>query len=361
MGMAEIPSEIIRRVRQLFQRVAPRIPELATTEQLPLFLLLARQPWVRSPDSWVPPSGSWRRRRASLGQHLLGRFPIPAFLLSALEVEPCWVARVPVEDEWAFELMALIGRGCSLTEAVSTGLLPPLTRRMCHLLLSAHADRDPVCALREAQVMGFGANRSLAEALMRTPLSQLQGPDHQVGEAWWHGAIGWLSTREGLTLTEVPELVAWIGHARREAVDQGKAFELTGRPLAAVRRHAVGHQQRLRVLQASVDLPPSGLFPFAFKEGAIQWSVAEILSSAGLAEEGTAMSNCVQQYRKHVQKCKTAIFSLRADGQRRATIEVARAVRRVVQAKGPANRRLTPEERRPIEAWALRNRLAVAF
>ena len=53
------------------------------------------------------------------------------------------------------------------------------------------------------------------------------------------------------------------------------------------------------------------------------------------------------------------IFSLRRDGERRATIEVALATGQVVQAKGKANRALTELERTLVGRWASANRLGV--
>lgn len=357
MELAHEPEQTQALVSRVVASLCKHVPTLSTLGNLPLQLLLARQPWVRDPADFLPPRGSVARRRNAFALHLLAMYPVPTFLLNALDVPEAWVARVPVEDEWAVQVLAHIGRGKSLRTLVGTPVLPtPLTRRMCHLFLSAKAQTSPILALRSAQVRGFGGGQALADALMRTRLSTLRGADPHVGEAFWHRVIRWLVVgTEGRVPPDLEDLLAHVERLRREGLRHDRVVEPWKRPFDAVLTDARFHSRGRRDNRA---LPASGLLTGAAETE--HWTVEELDSTHALEDEGITMSNCVRAYRQLVHKRRVALFSFRRKSERKLTVEVALGKGAVVQVKGPANREPSEEERTVVARWALGNHLMMA-
>jgi hypothetical protein len=358
LRLAGVCRDTQRRVDRLVRALHRLAPGLADVDGLPWFVLLARQHWVRAPGDWQPPGGSARRQRDAFAQHLLTRYPVPVFLMRALDVEPLAIARVPVEDEWAVGLLARLGQGVSARSLVGTPLLPvPLTRRMVHDFLSATADTEPVAALRSAQVLGLGGSRALARAVLRTRLGRLHGPDRQTGEPFWHQVLTWVCAREalhGVDAAALEELFAWVEAHHRRALAKGASWSLKGRTADSALRDASEWAAQRRRVRGDA-FPASGLL--ALREA--PWSVVEIDTDALLVEEGRAMSHCAHAYRNLIRKGKASLWSLQRDGRRRATVEVALGAGRVVQAKGARNEACSVEELEVVRRWAEHNRLSV--
>lgn len=358
LRLASVPPRVQRRVEALVHAVGRHLPERATVEQLPWLLLLARQPWQRDLSRWSPPSGSASRKADDLAHHLLARYPVPPFLIRSLDVAPLPVARIPEEDEWAVGVLAWVGAGRSLQRIPRRVLPTPLTKRMRHAFLTARARTAPVHALRSAQLVGHGAPPSRVRPLLRTRLSVLRGPDPGVGEPFWDRVIAWYAARpslhdlDGVALERV---LAWLEHAQREALDAGRVLDLSQRPEHVV----VGLAEAWHAAKRA----PSGHFPRSglLAHEADGWSMVELTTPRALREEGRALSHCVGAYVGLARKRRVSLWSLRWRGERRATVEVALPVARVVQAKGRANRKVHPQELAVIAQWAADNRLTLAL
>jgi hypothetical protein len=357
MSLARVDRRRQQLVRKVMLTVQREIPAFCSSDQLPWYLLLSSQPWVRSPESFrPPPRGAWALRDA-LAEHLFAEWPVPEFLYRGLDTQPLAVARVPVEDEWAVRLLAHVGRGRSVYALVGSPTLPmPLTRRMCHLLCGTGGGVPPVEALRMAQVLGWGGPRDLVDPLMQTRLGRLHGPDPNLGEPFWHGVIAWLcrSMDGNVSVPELEATLGWIEGQQRVAISKGQRFLLAGRTASSVRRQAESLQHALERTGQDA-FPSSGLLPLSVGG----WEIAEVSDGPTLAAEGEAMSHCVAMYAGHLKSRKVAIFSLRQDGERRATIEVALGSQAVVQAKRKANRECSPEDLAVIRQWAELNRLSI--
>lgn len=359
MRLAHVPAGRQRRVLRLVALLVDRAPALVRVGLLPWYLLIAQQPWVRDPAAWSAPGGSERRKRDALANWLLARFPVPPFLLRALDVCEIPVARVPVEDEWAVGLLAWVGRGKPLRQLSGTPELPtPLTRRMCHLFLRARAATSPVEALRQAQVRGLGGDRSLADALVQTRLGRLRGGDARTGEVFWHGVLAWIVARPALGALAAPELdrvLAWIEAEVREAAVASKSWSLKGRTPDSVFRET----DAWWALQAPAmheAFPDSGLVPVV----STGWSWHPLRTPAEVRIEATVMRNCAAHYVGLLRRGKVALWSLRRGRRQHATVEVALGAGRVVQAKGRLNAPIDAEGRSRLGEWAAHNRLTVA-
>lgn len=87
--------------------------------------------------------------------------------------------------------------------------------------------------------------------------------------------------------------------------------------------------------------------------------VLQLTKYAELINEGRAMHNCVASYHHSCAQNVCAIFSLRIDGERKATIEVRNKA--VVQARGSCNRSLTGYPLQCLRKWMSKFKLEEAF
>lgn len=356
-GLASMPAAVTARVEGLLRVLAEQAPELAVSERLPWFLLLARQPWQRPLGQWRAPGGSTRRKADALVAHLLARFPVPPFLLRALDLDLVAIARVPEEDEWAVRVLAWVGAGRSLAKAPPEVLPTPLTRRTVHAFLGATARTAPIRALRRAQLAAHGAPAGTVRAVLQTRLAVLRGPDPGVGEPFWDTILAWYAARPGLYELDGPALervFAWVEAEQRLALADGRHLVLKGRPLDAVRRQVEAWHAARR--PPSGAFPPSGLAPWA--EG--PWTLTELVTPQALRQEGTAMAHCVGAYVGLARKRRVSLWSMRLDGQRHATVEVALPTARIVQAKRKANQPIEAEARAVLRRFARASKLTLA-
>jgi len=214
LSLANVDQSVQGRVLRLQDAMWRIAPGAVTSEDLPWLLLIPRCPWVGSPETLRPPARSVRRKREAMALHLLTAYPVPPFLVRALDVEPLAVARVPEEDEWAVRILSHVGRGDSLRKLVGSRWLPsPLTRAMQHRFLSARADTPPILALRTAQVVGLGGPAAFARRLCRTRLQALRGPDPDVGEGLWHRSGRVLRPSAGREVEGASAMVAGLESA----------------------------------------------------------------------------------------------------------------------------------------------------
>jgi len=361
LSLADVDGSVRRRVLRLQDAMWRLAPGSTTSDDLPWLLLVARCPWVGQPEGFRPAARSVRRKREAMAMHLLTAYPVPPFLLRALDVKPLAVARVPEEDEWAVRILSHVGRGDSLRRLVGTRWLPPpLTRAMQHRFLSARAETPPILALRTAQVVGLGGPAPFARRLCRTRLQALRGPDPDVGEGFWHRAIGWLAGQPDthvLPIEELDRMLAWFEHHQRSSLAHGGLpMRFKGRTLRTVRRATERWWHETQRIEAARPFAPSGLVGLV--EGA--HAIREIRSMEELVEEGQIMHHCVASYERLIARGKVSIWSLRHHGRREATIEVALGAGKVVQLKQICNIAPTDEQREVVRRWAERNRLVMA-
>ncbi|MCA9489562.1 MAG: PcfJ domain-containing protein [Myxococcales bacterium] len=358
LALARVRSDVRGRVEKLLKVLDAQAPALCSVDQLPWLLLLAGERWVRPADGFVSTASTVAQARDAVAAYLLARYPVPPFLLRALDVAPLAVARVPDEDRWAVAALAAVGRGQSLGDLAGTSVLAsPLTRRMCHLFLRAGPAWTPIRALRHAQVVGFGGRPGLVDLLLHTTLGAYRGDHPWVGEPFWHRVIEWACARPWVTDLDpagLQDVLSWLESEQWEACARGEELCLSGRTEASVAR-SVEAWRALRDASRRGRFPASGI-P-AWTEDA--WSITALDTPAALVEEGSRMRHCVGMYERLAASGKVALFSLRKAGVPRLTIEVVLATRHVVQAKGACNRMPNQDEAHALGRWANVSLLAV--
>jgi hypothetical protein len=137
---------------------------------------------------------------------------------------------------------------------------------------------------------------------------------------------------------------------------------LKGRSPGSLLRAVEHWHRRLRASRLPLTFwRPSRLPPLTVSQaeegGRKVYTITELISSAELAEEGSAMGHCVASYRTRCQSGQSSIWSLAVEGaagaiERLLTLEVWNETREVIQARGRFNRAPQPGEVRILELWA---------
>jgi hypothetical protein len=352
------------RLRELLQVVADRAPRMLDADMLGAIRLVARAGWVRPTATWRADGKSTARLFRSLAEHLLARYRVPAFV---------WNAFVAGDDAPILAPVVVhVAAGGSLYDAVKSGLMPvPLTRAMCHALLSSGGEASFLDAVRKVQVQAAGGDGRLFRAWTATAAGRRLHA--RADEVFWGTVLAWFCANPMLPFSEVGPLVDYIAHRRA----QSPGFSMKGRgALALLRgmREWHGELAKARDVAGRV-FAPSGFAPMDLDRSrrdalgntrAVEvWHVREILDARTLADEGRAMGHCVYSYARAIETGLCAIWTLTLRNDtghwRRLTIEVRPSLRQIVQARGRFNARAEPRDLLALEAWATRNRLTLSL
>jgi len=81
------------------------------------------------------------------------------------------------------------------------------------------------------------------------------------------------------------------------------------------------------------------------------WTICELTTGQMLLEEGAAMQHCVGTYIRQCAAGGCAIFSVRRDGVRVATLELLPADIAVIQLRGPCNAPVDAATSAAVACW----------
>ena len=350
-------------LRQLLGIVGERAPRLLDAGMLRALQLVAEAAWVRPPATWQPQGKSEDSLFCGLADHVLARYRVPPFVWSAFADEDAPIlARVVTH----------VAAGGSLYQAVRSGLMPvPLTRAMCHALLSSPGEARFLDVVRKVQVKAAGGDSRLFRAWIATRAGRrLHAQDD---EAFWQTVLAWFCANPVLPLAQVAPLVDYLSHRRTET----PGFCMKGRSAPALLRGMVDWHRQLGRTEVGLDrvFKPSGLQPMDIDRsrparwgnpGVLEvWYVREVLDARTLADEGRAMGHCVYSYGRAIDEGQCAIWTLTLRNDtghwRRLTIEVRLSTRQIVQARGRFNAKAEPRDVLVLEAWATRNKLTASL
>lgn len=321
--------------------------------------VLARCSWLRPIDDWKPKGKSSASQFRSLVKHLLVRYTMPEFMYS--------VFLLPEEDVRSVgtRLFVHLGAGGSLYKAVKGGTFPvPLTKRMCHIFMESTVRLGFLKAVRHAQVLVFGGDRRVADAIVGT--RQL-GRGFHPNEEFWETVVQWTCNQAMLAPSQIPPIYDWIGQQRQE----NRAFSMKGRTGLSVLRAVEewhGALSRERKINGH-RYDPSG-FEAWYHERKVRLPsgghhmekhcLTEVTTSKDLAAEGRALRHCVYSYSWSIKNGRVSIWSYRVDGERTLTVEVDNRNKRVVQCRGKNNRVPLASEMAQVQRWMKENGLVGA-
>ena len=349
------------RFRSLAKEVWTKRPGLLTPPYLEGVSNLALISHTGTHAEWDPAGRGLTSAFRSLVTHVLGRYPAEANLVdSMLAKHESWQGA-----EVTARIVKAVISGRKVSGLAGTKELPPpLTRRMCHLMVNPDRPQTIVASARRAQVLAYGGKVVLARSLG----NELLGGFKKIREEiFWDEVIHWLCRQPDLDPVQAAPLCDFLRIKYRENQD----FHLKGRTLATVTRDMnLWHKQLndLSRFKSLKDFTMSGFATCVWKKTQVVsgrevpgdvWTLAEIRNPKQLVTEGVAMGHCVAGYHSAIASGKSSIWSLTLNSSRRLTIEVHNRSKNVVQVRGKYNRDPDSRESAFIRGWAKKNGFAI--
>lgn len=353
-------TEDIRHIRERIE------PQLGTTfdgrpyspRVTTVALLLFRPLWLRSPRSWRPPANaSSRRLLASLIEHVFARFSYPRFLQSA------WASAHEQLDVRLLAWTVTLAQGGSLRRLHALVFVEdewcegfgPLPKKLPARLHEVPANLHPVDAVMYAEILRLGGSPVELRRLRLDVSFRVDPTKHapdRGDRTFWESTVRWLVRhREALDVLDdeaIERLLRWAQHRHTER--HAEPFSWSGRsPQAALTEARLYHRQ-LHTRHRGLCWSSRG-WDHDMVCDDVEWTIHELTTSEALADESYAMAHCVRMYDLQCRSGHSAIFSVRCEGERRLTVEVHPATRRVVQIAGQYNRRATADEQALIARW----------
>ena len=312
---------------------------------------------VRDLDGWKPKSHNPHKQFGSLVRHLFANYPVPEFMDSV------WFRNDDLWTRWFLDL----GTGKNVRNVDAFPL--QFTKKMAHAMLQAPAKLTVEEAIRWGQVTALGGNDRFFHEIQRTRIAPVvsTGEVGATHHSFWQTVIEWFLRNPMLDTAHYGPIVDFIEHQKFAPPRANPAFEITGRSPQAVLRlldewhGALGKARR----RQRVSWAYHGL-DWRWKQKRIEkvlhtWEVREILDSNELLEEGRRMHHCVYTYTDSCVKGRSAIFSLRCDGDRVLTVEYLPQFQRLGEIRGVSNRRPASHEMSVLKRWAQEKGLQKAW
>lgn len=301
--------------------------------------------WKNDLLDWKPTSKQGRVQVNELADHLFARYKMPEFLYKCF-----FESKSILHIKWFIH----IGNGERVKEMPDIPI--PFRQKMGHYFLQAPSKFSIAEALRWAQVKGLNGEDNLAE---RVAYSWI-GTKPYMDEDFWEAFLQLLINGAMLNMNKVTELIDFVREAKRE----NKDYSLKGRKLQSLVRQSDTWHNRFSGYKTNQVWKPCGIEGYRIEKKTEVVVLEELIESRLLNEEGRAMKHCVASYAFYCAKGKSAIFSLRKYSggillDTMATIEVNVSLNRVVQAKAKMNKPITEEAKKYMEAWAIKEGLAV--
>jgi hypothetical protein len=308
-------------------------------------------------SSWKPSGKGAKTHLHSLIEHMLVTYKVPEFMYAAFRETETLLAQKQIK------LFYRLTSGESLNKLVGTeDFPPPFTRKMCHELNTLGLSNFSVPqAVRHVQGTTFNGDKRLVNALLRANALSRTVHNPPNIEALWQSVIQWFCVHaQFFNPNMVNPVVDYLAVRIRD-----QTFSMKGRtPNSIMRDMNEWHKQLGQGDIYAHEYSPSGL-----KSGQWQshfpgsemieytWTLNEILSGKGLADEGRSLHHCVASYGNMVANGSVSIWSMKRNGERHATIEVHNAHRQINQARGSCNRSLNNDEKKYLKLWAQDNNL----
>ncbi|WP_181422784.1 PcfJ domain-containing protein [Arenibacter sp. ARW7G5Y1] len=317
-------------------------PSLAKT------IILFANFWVNNPMSWKPGI-----KDVSLVVHLFSKYNSPVVLIDS----PVEYRHNQIPFKWVCWYI-IIGQGGSLKKAAPLfGWIIP--SKFQHYLLKVPKDiQYPIQACVYAEVLRLGGNDvdfvrvAFNESLMIDPTERNHNEDYLV---FWTTTMVWLITnRDRITNAESRMVLSWAVHLYTESRrDHATVFSWKGRGVVNTLNQASQYFEEINRRDWGNYKWNSHDWNWEhIDETDLQWTIEELTSSDELYEESMYMQHCVKTYSGRCISGTSAIFSLKLEGERKLTIEIAPQSKKVVQALGEFNRMAESREKEIVKLWA---------
>ncbi len=329
--------------------------------------------WIRTPEDWYPEAISLDEHFAELLRHLFCCYDVPRFMDAA------WLEGNPTYQTW----FKHIGAGQNIRTA--PGLPFVLTKKMAHHFLDAPEDYTITEALRWGQVHGLGGTLNFAGALRDTYLvSALNGPRHRhapPGDFWFEADSFWVNFIRffaGHPMFDFSQIGVVIDYIREQKYGDPEAdfppehpnFSLSRRTPESLLDAARAWRAEIRRMEAEIRrdlkregnaIPSSGIGEFSLNEDGKHWHIRELQTRQELRREGRIMRHCVGTYWNSCRRGHRSIWTMETAGRKVVTIAVDNTLKKIIDARGKANRSIFPEERHILSRWAKQEGLQIRF
>lgn len=321
---------------------------------------------VRSPDSWIGNSLSWRPAVSSLAHHLISDYEVPAFLASA------WHATDTNADQKRCWFVSH-SRGASFR---SLDLPVAMTRKMEHIFLASQHHLPIEHAFRRAELLALSVPAEFVKAIMSTRLAT----DLRHSEFWRTVWMFLVANVDDLDPNQIAPMIDYIQAVRHDRTQDGMIefgsaqpeFSMKGRTVQSMLRLMKEWHRSLGAKGPSLSWAKSSFEPFIFiepsrdgSEISRRWQMMELMNSAQLRREGAALHHCVASYADRCYRGNSSIWSLRFWQAEKIhhvlTVEVDPRRRAVIQARGRANRAASGGPLRLLQDWAAREKLRMSI
>jgi hypothetical protein len=334
---------------------------------------------IRDVKDWEPDGKGANTIFISLVSFLLAKYPMPKFIWSVFfEDDPnCTVTEFRkdpntfggnkssrrIQTNRMIDFLQFVAAGESAYKVCQGGILPvPLNRKQCHELMNSTSDCTFMYALRKVQVKTHGGSPRLLRAWMDTRYGQNLCCTREQ-EVFWDSVLAWFAKNPMLDIKQIGPITDYISYL----FNQDNDFSMKGRSVLAVMR---GMEEWHGELNRSKEFRAKNFLPCGFKMGVYQiknlsgevqheWTINEILTSAELSAEGSAMHHCVYSYSHAIVSGDTSIWSMKYNGDRLVTIEVWNKTKQIRQVRGKYNRLADGSEVTILKKWAGENNLAI--
>lgn len=360
VAFAALVKRACHEARDQLTAVREALPPGRSESLATLSLIVAFAPfWIRTPRSWLLPTGNASTKLRALIDHLFVQFPAPP-ILYANWLRVTGVARA----KWLCWLI-LLGQGEGLRKAARV-FGWSIAKSLEQHLWKVPDGLGPMEGCMYAEVLRLGGGETEFRRLLRNPafvIDPTAGSENQIEGverredlptahlAFWRETVRWLSRhRDELTDDDAELILRWSMHRFTEERREGGAFSWKGKRPERTRQSALEFERAVQDRVPLLSWADRG-WNRTLQRAGEDWSFHELLTSRELSDEGRTLHHCVAGYAHACQAGRAAIFSVQRNGTRILTIEVRPEPRALVQVRGLCNRAPSSEERTVVDEW----------
>lgn len=323
---------------------------------VPAHFLRYKHQQIRNYEDWcyTKKSKDVSKAQLELARHLFAKYPVPKYLEQTF-LDP--------EDKTYKSWYLSVAQGKSLYKTCTKGIL---TKQETHYFLKAPNSLNVVQAIWWAKTMSLCGDIGVSFKIAQSPLTRFSYADQ-----FWNEVLRFFVVNS-VSLKEMEELIDYI----RTIHTENPSWSIKKRSLDSIRRASEKwHRDLAKLKQIGGGIwEGMGIPVWTFTTGKYDpnpsentetiWKIEEITTGDALAREGNEMRHCVLSYKESCKRGHTSIFTMRSDtvlksNRRHLTIEVTRATKAIVQARGLANRLPRNDESTILQKWAKDNQLTI--
>ena len=310
---------------------------------LPIHHLLILSPfWVRDPLTWHETD------TRDMLEHLFSEYPAPRSFQGEW-----YKSRTNINRKWLYWHLILM-QGGSLRRAAKLFNWNVYSKLYHHLLQG----RRDVCVkegIVYSEVLRLGGNEQTARIISSNPAFATDITDPCLEESFvmfWYETVYWFINNSGKIDKLVSDpILQWAMHTYTEAERDGKTFSWKGRTVNNVVELSAEYLKEINISGDGYCWDAHGMDWKYQPYSSEVWTINEITSGSELMKEGEIMKHCVITCLDKCLNNVTAIFSMKCNQKRVATIELDWRKKRIIQAYGKMNRMLSPRENDYLNKW----------